>query len=137
MGPPAVKVTADTNVLVRAITDDDPGQARSARKILSEAELVALPLAALCELVWVLRTGYGEPNAAIAAALRALLDSDTVAVDRLAVEFGLQVMEAGGDFADGVIAYGGQVLGAVTFVSFDRKAVELIASHGGAVRLLA
>jgi hypothetical protein len=32
------------------------------------------------------------------------------------------MLDAGGDFADGVIAYEGKWLGAETFVSFDKKA---------------
>lgn len=38
---------------------------------------------------------------------------------------------AGGDFADGAIAYEGRWLGAETFVSFDRKAVEMLKARGG------
>jgi predicted nucleic-acid-binding protein len=38
-------------------------------------------------------------------------------------------LDAGGDFADGIIAYAGRWLGAETFVSFDRKAVRLLAAQ--------
>ena len=57
-------------------------------------------------------------------------------VNRPAVEAGLAVLSAGGDFADGVIAFEGQWLGGETFVSFDRKAVKVLESQGSAVRLL-
>ena len=50
-----MKITADTNVLVRALVQDDPEQAKSASALLEQAELVAIPLPVLCELVWVLR----------------------------------------------------------------------------------
>jgi predicted nucleic-acid-binding protein len=46
------------------------------------------------------------------------------------------MLDAGGDFADGVIAYEGRWLGAETFVSFDKKAVEMLAAQGQAARLL-
>jgi predicted nucleic-acid-binding protein len=46
------------------------------------------------------------------------------------------MLEAGGDFADGVIAYEGSWLGAERFVSFDRKPVKLLQAHGVSVRLL-
>ncbi|MFO7630252.1 MAG: hypothetical protein R6W06_12210 [Prochlorococcaceae cyanobacterium] len=36
-----MKITADTNVLVRALVQDDPGQARAASDLLEQAELVA------------------------------------------------------------------------------------------------
>ena len=52
-----MKITADTNVLARAILQDDEAQCRSARKVLAQAALVAVPLPALCELTWVLRHG--------------------------------------------------------------------------------
>ena len=46
--------------------------------------------------------------------------------NRPAIEAGLAMLDAGGDFADGVIAYEGRWLGAETFVSFDKKAVEML-----------
>jgi len=46
-------------------------------------------------------------------------------------------MEAGADFADGVIANEGQWLGGETFVSFDKKAVSAIAKQGIQATLLA
>jgi predicted nucleic-acid-binding protein len=49
----------------------------------------------------------------------------------------LKVLAAGGDFADGVIAYEGSWLGGETFVSFDKKAVALLKSQGQKARLLA
>jgi len=88
-----VKVTVDTNVLVRAVVQDEPLQAQAAAKILTDA-------------------------------------------NRPAVEAGLAVLDAGGDFADGVIAYEGQWLGAETFVSFDKKAVALLIARGQSARQL-
>jgi hypothetical protein len=51
-----VKITANTNALVRAITGDNPQQSKVAQTELKKADLVALALPALCELVWVLAT---------------------------------------------------------------------------------
>ena len=48
----------------------------------------------------------------------------------------MAVLQAGGDFADGVIAYEGSWLGADTFVSFDKKAVSLIEAQGKSAKLL-
>jgi predicted nucleic-acid-binding protein len=39
-----VKLTADTNLLVRAMTEDDPHQSRLAQNELAQAELVAVTL---------------------------------------------------------------------------------------------
>lgn len=131
-----MKITVDTNVLVRAVVCDDPIQAASAAQMLNSATLIAVALPCLCELVWVLRRVYGFQTADVAAALRALLATANVEVNRSAAEAGLAVLENGGDFADGVIAYEGRWLGGDTFVSFDKKAVALLAAQGQPVRLL-
>ncbi len=98
---------------------------------MKDAELIAVSITCLCEVVWVLRRVYGFGQDDIATALGALLNTANVAVNRPAVEAGLAILKTGGDFADGVIAYEGRWLGGETFVSFDRKAVELIAKQGG------
>ena len=131
-----MRVTADTNVLVRALVNDDPAQAKLAAHTLTGAELIAVATPCLCELVWVLRTVYGFPPDDVGMAIRALLATANVAMNRPAAEAGLAVLEAGGDFADGVIAFEGQWLGGETFVSFDKKAVALLAGQGLAARLL-
>lgn len=132
-----MKIAADTNVLLRAITEDDDRQSRVAQAQLAKADRVALAIPMLCELVRVLSRGYGKSAVEIAAAIPRLIDSTNVVVNRPAAEAGLAVLEAGGDFVDGVIAYEGSWLGAETFVSFDRKAVKLIAAQGKSTRLLA
>ena len=131
-----MKITADTNVLVRALTDDHIEQSRAARIALGKADMVALTIPTLCELVWVLRS-YRIASSDIARTLRGLLDGANIAVNRPAAEAGLAVLETGGDFADGVIAYEGSWLGADTFISFDKKAVSLIEEQGRSARLLA
>jgi predicted nucleic-acid-binding protein len=132
-----MKITADTNVLVRAVTGDHVQQSKSAQKVLKEAEVVALAIPALCELVWILSRGYKIPAADILEALRRLMNGANVVVNRPAAEAGLTTLDAGGDFADGVIAYEGKWLGADAFVSFDKKAVKLMETQGGSARLLA
>jgi predicted nucleic-acid-binding protein len=126
-----LRITADTNILVRIAVVDDPDQAREALDLVRDAEVVALTLPALCEFVWVVRRGYRRSARDIAEAIRQLAASATVRVDRPAVEAGLAMLEAGGDFADGVIAFEGRRLGGEVFASFDRKAVELIVAQGG------
>jgi predicted nucleic-acid-binding protein len=131
-----MSITTDTNLLVRVITGDDGPQSLLAQSELARADLVALPIVVLCELAWTLSQGYKLGTAEIAEALRYLIDSENVMADRPAVEAGLAFLDAGGDFADGVIAYEGNLLGGQTFVSFDRRAVKLITAQGGRARLL-
>lgn len=131
-----MRVAVDTNVLVRAAVQDDPMQARVAAQVLSDAELIAVALPCLCEFVWVLLRVYSLQPSDVASAIRALLATANVEVNRPAVEQGLSVLEAGGDFADGVIAYEGSWLGGETFVSFDKKAITLLAAQGHSALLL-
>ena len=131
-----MKITADTNVLVRAVMGDDVRQSKVAQAELAKAGVVALAIPALCELVWVLSQGYKISFPEIAGAIRRLMNSGNVVVNRPAVEAGLAVLEAGGDFADGVIAYEGNWLGAEVFVSFDKQAVKLMEARGESARLL-
>ena len=131
-----MKIVADTNVLLRDALDDDPRQSPIAGKVLQAAELVAIPVAVLCEFVWVLRQGYNISALEVASSIRALFDSWNVVTNRPAVEAGLAFLDKGGDFADGAIAYEGEWLGAEEFVSFDKQAVALLKSQGKRARLL-
>ncbi|MBI1209576.1 MAG: PIN domain-containing protein [Azospirillum sp.] len=126
-----MKIIADTNLLVRAAVRDDPAQTALAEHRLLVATLVAVPLPVLCEFVWVLARGYRRPAFEIARAIRLLIAGETVRTDRAAVNVGLRFLEAGGDFADGVIAFEGRRLGGEIFVSFDRAAVIMEQCYGG------
>lgn len=125
-----MKLIADTNLLVRAAVMDDPAQGPAAARAMREASLVAVPTPALCEFVWVLARAYKRPAGDIAAAIRRLLAVANVVADRPAAEMGLAFLEAGGDFADGVIAHEGRVLGGEVFASFDRPALALAQKLG-------
>ncbi len=131
-----MNVVVDTNVLVRAVVRDDPAQSGVAARVLIEAKLIAVALPCLCEFVWVLRRVYGFQPADAATAIRALLAAANVEVNRPAAEAGLSMLEAGGDFADGVIAWEGNWIGGETFVSFDKMAVALLTAQGRSARLL-
>ncbi len=131
-----MRITADTNILVRAITGDNARQSAIARAGLAKADLIAVPLPVLCELAWVLAQGYKIKPAEIAEAIRRLINAANVATNRPAAEAGLALLNAGGDFTDGVIAYEGQWLGGEVFVSFDKQAIKLIKARGRTVRLL-
>jgi predicted nucleic-acid-binding protein len=131
-----VKITVDTNVLVRFAVRDDENQWRAAAKALENAELIAISLSCLCEMVWVLKGFYRFSKEEIAAVLHALLNAGNVVINRAVVEAGLAVLEAGGDFADGAIAYEGGLMGGEIFLSFDKKAVALVAKKGQQAQLL-
>lgn len=125
-----MKIAIDTSLLIRAAVEDHPEQSRVASDTMRRAEVIAISLPTLCEFVWVLRRTYQHSRHEILAALEALLSLENVIVDRPAVEFGLEIYRAGGDFADGVIAFEGRRLGAETFVTFDRQAATLLRAKG-------
>lgn len=125
-----MKITADTNLLVRAAVIDDEAQAASARKVMAEAEAVVVPTAAVLEFVWVLRSIYRFSRPEVARAVETLIGSTKVVTDAIAIRAGLSMHLAGGDFADGVIAAAGAGMGGETFVSFDRKAISRIMDLG-------
>jgi len=131
-----VKVTLDTNVLVRLATQDDAAQAAQALQVLQNATLIAVPTPALCELVWVLLRGYRYTPAQVAQAVRTLIQVRHVVCHTPAVLSGLTALEAGGDFADGAIAYEGELLGGPEFVTFDQQAARLLKSQKRKVRWL-
>jgi predicted nucleic-acid-binding protein len=131
-----VKITADTNVLLRAFVGDDPRQSKAAQAALAKAEMVALAIPTLCELVWVLSQGYKIPAPEVARTIRNLIDSNNVVVNGKAAEAGLALLDSGGDFADGAIAYEGSWLGADTFLTFDKQAARLLEAGGTSVQLL-
>jgi predicted nucleic-acid-binding protein len=120
-----VRIAADTNVVVRYLVWDDEIQAEAAARVVEQAEAVVLSTVVLCEVVWVLRRAYRYSAGEVAAALRRLIESRTVEVDRPLAEVGLAMLAVGGDFADGVIlAEAGQARCA-RLVTFDQGFADL------------
>ena len=130
MGGEDVKITADTNILLRVVVQDDEEQAATVRALLLQATMIAVPVPVFCELAWVLKRTYARGADDIAAAIEAITEIDVVTTDLLTVEAGLETLRAGGDFADGVIAHQGAYLGGTTFASFDRRAVARLRDAG-------
>ena len=131
-----MRIAPDSNILIRFTVRDDAAQAAAARKLLNDATSIVLVLPCLCEFVWVLRRVYRFSNKEVQSAIQTLLDTHNIILDRPAVEAGLAFLEAGGDFADGVIAYQTKWMGAEIFISFDHKAVQLSNARGYAAQLL-
>ncbi|OYU90454.1 MAG: VapC toxin family PIN domain ribonuclease [Bradyrhizobiaceae bacterium PARB1] len=131
-----MKICVDTNVLVRLVVGDDETQQRRAVETLEGAELVAISVLSLCEFAWVLDRIYRIERSDVSNAIRRLIDMRNVVANRPAIEAGLAVLDAGGDFADGVVAFEGRWLGGETFVTFDKKAVKLLEGQGIAARMV-
>jgi len=109
----------DTNVVLRLMVGDDPGQARAAEKLVA-AEPCTISPSVLMECEWVLRSAYGLEAPLIAASLRDLLALHNVdALEPVLTQQALQGYEAGLDFADALHA--AQRRDGDRFVTFDRQ----------------
>lgn len=126
----------DTNVLLRAWAGDDASQASIARTALASAESIYVSTIALCEFVWVARQNYKVGRGDIARSIRLLISDSKTVVDRATVEAGLAFLEAGGDFADGVIEFEGRRLGGTTLLTFDKRAALIAKRQGRNAELL-
>lgn len=121
-------IAVDTNVLVRLVTNDEPGQARRAAELLRRKP-VFVPKTVLLEMEWVLRHAYRLERPAILRAFYGVLGLPTVTVeDGRAVARALAWYEEGMDFADALhVASSGE---AQEFTTFDaqlaRKAGKLV-----------
>lgn len=118
----------DTNVLVRYFTQDDRVQSARAARLIETQCVPESPgyvsLVTLCELVWVLSSGYGYGRGDIARLIRGILTTSALAVegsDR--VWDALRRYEPGkAGFADYLIGFACREVGAVPVYTFDRLA---------------
>ncbi|HEV7228203.1 type II toxin-antitoxin system VapC family toxin [Brevundimonas sp.] len=123
---------ADTNVLVRLILGEETAETAAVTTTLSAGEPIYVSNIVMCELVWVLKSRYRQPRAAIAEAMGRLIDSDQVVMDRDAALAGLGMLKAGAGFSDGVILYEARRAGARDLMTFDRD----LAKFGGPMATL-
>lgn len=120
----------DTNVLVRALMQDDPEQGPAAARLLArltETDPGFVCREVLVELVWVLERAYKLTRADISRALDGLLESRELmleASDRVAIATD-RYRRGGAGFADQMVALAGQGAGCRETLTFDRKAAAL------------
>lgn len=118
----------DTNVLVRHLVQDDPDQAAKAERLIdtcSAEEPGFINRVVLCELVWVLESGYGYAREKIAFALEKILRIRQFAIeDSQEAWLSLNAYRSGGDFADALIAAVNLRNGCTHTATFDRKAAR-------------
>lgn len=117
----------DTNVLVRFLVQDDPGQGAIARDLLarcSEARPGFVCREVLVELVWVLERAYGFARAQIADTLDGLLAAEELVLETPdEVAIAAEGYRAGGvDFSDLMILAAAQRAGCESLYTFDRRA---------------
>jgi predicted nucleic-acid-binding protein len=112
----------DTNLIVRYLVADDPGQAGRARKLIDDHDAFVCTTV-LLETEWVLRSVYGFSAAQCAKALTDFAGLPRVSLeDPAAVARALSWVRQGVDFADGLhLAKAG---GCEAFISFDQDFVK-------------
>ncbi len=122
-------IAVDTNLLVRLLTKDDPGQARRAARIM-ESDDVFIPKTVMLETEWVLRHAYGIGKSVIMRGFQKLLGLPHVSVeDPQGVAQAISWYGSGFDFADALHLTSS--MKADRFVTFDNalaKKAQQIAS---------
>lgn len=117
---------ADTNVLLRFFIRDDAKHTLAAKRFIVEAtkggRKIVIDRVVLCELVWVLETGYDFRKAEIAALLRRILSTKQFEIGEKEIVWLAVDDYSGGqaDFADCIIGRANIAAGADLTVTFDR-----------------
>ena len=110
-------IAVDTNILVRLLTKDDPGQAKRAAKIM-ESDDILIPKTVMLETEWVLRHAYGIDKDAIMKGFQKMMGLPNVRVeDQQTVFQAISWYESGLDFADAL--HLASSIKADKFVTFD------------------
>jgi len=120
-------IAADTNLIVRHLTQDDPEQSEIVRRIFGDAEGRREPILVsqlvLCEVCRTLSSVYGLRKPAIIAAVEGLLADGTFVVQaREIVEEALSRYRKGrAGFTDYLIGRVAAAEGATVTLTFDRR----------------
>lgn len=113
----------DTNILVRYLVRDDPAQAAQAdRELERQHERFLIDGIVLCELVWVLETGYGFSRPQIASVLERILATAQFEIEAKDVTLTAlhDFRRSAADFSDCLIGRRNRAAGVSETVTFDR-----------------
>ena len=123
-------IAVDTNLVVRLLTKDDPGQAKRAAKII-ESDDIFIPKTVMLETEWVLRHAYGIDKIAISEGFQKMMGLSNVRVeDQQSVIQAVSWYESGLDFADALhLSSSTRADGFVTFdKDFIKKARKIVST---------
>ena len=126
----------DTNVLVRLLVADDPGQLKQVERLIDEATRTGttlfVPISVALELEWVLRTRYEIPKREIIETYVALLERKELDFQsEAALEHAIYYCrDTNADFADCIHVALAEVAGETPLFSFDRRAGRLANVQG-------
>jgi predicted nucleic acid-binding protein len=118
----------DTNVLIRHLTGDPPGQARRATAFLAKAEALPLPDLIVAEVVYVLESFYEVECQRVAELVRAIIGFPAiVVVDEAVLLRALEVYEGVRlDFAEAYLVASAEASGVGAIASFHRDLERLM-----------
>ena len=117
-------IAVDTNVLVRYLVEDDPGQAQAARTLLYglSSDLPGFVCReVMVELVWVLERAYQFSRDQIASVLEELVSTEGLVVEAAddVARASLSYRDGGVGFSDLMILAAAQRAGARPLYTFD------------------
>lgn len=121
----------DTNVLVRHLVQDDPGQSRKATQVITKQctrdDPGFINRIVLCELVWVLESAYGYSKDTVVAVLEKLLRTSQLKIEDVQAAWtAFRVYQKGkADFADCLMGTTNRLGGCEATVTFDQGAGKL------------
>ncbi len=112
----------DTNVLARYLLRDDAAQATRAAQELERDDRFFIGIIVLCELVWVLETGYNFKRSEIATAIEKILATAQFEIEDkdLALSALQDFRRTLADFSDCLIGRRNRAVGVAETVTFDR-----------------
>lgn len=113
----------DTNVLIRYLIADEPGQAAKAKRYI-ESGAIYVNCIVLSEAVWVLESAYGYDKDAIAATLERLLSTHEIEVEDagMALAAVQDYRQSMAGFTDCLIGRRNSAHGCDETGSFDKRA---------------
>ncbi len=120
----------DTNVLVRFLVNDDPGQAGLAYNLFKQAEstheTLFVPLTVMLELIWVLESAYRIPRKDILESIHELMLLSILKFEHQpALQRFLRLARKNNlDLADLLIASSAREQGCTHVLTFDKKAAQ-------------
>ena len=113
----------DTSVLLRYLVRDEPTQAARAARELERGERFLVGSIVLCEVVWVLETGYGFSRRDVAVTLERILATAQFEIEAKDLALGAldDFRRSTADFSDCLLGRRNRATGAAETVTFDRS----------------
>ncbi len=121
----------DTNILVRFIAQDNPRLYREAHQFLftncSRSNPGFINIVVLCELIWVLKTGYRTDRITLGKVVVQLLNTEQLEIERddLVVQALRDFRRSKADLADCIIGQLNRAAGCDSTVTLDKAASKL------------